>query len=638
MIIRKIISWFLVFTTFFGYSFSFAKTYREADYVGYKEVTRDMEKYRGAFSEVKDCRGVPTLFVNGGAYPSVAYMTYFEQFNEYEDFAKAGYKFFSVPILFSGRWINSSADTPAFKKGIFDKKGEPDFSLFDESIKKILDVCPDAYIFPRVNISMPVWWENENPDEVNIKEDGTACRESMYSQKWRDDASKMLTKFVDYVNNSEYASHIVGYQIAGGNTEEWFHFDSNAGYCKNAEKGFNEFLKKYYPDIDFSGLPDIEKLKNPSAFHNDKKLALFLEYASFAIADAITFFASVVKERTGDNVVVGTFYGYSLEVTNPLYGTHALKVLLNDKNIDFICSPCSYIGSRKPTADWTEMFPADSVRLHGKMCFQECDIRTNLTTFLSEKDIDLDPQKRYVASIWKGPETKEESLANIRKAFCRQLIKGNALWWFDMWGGWFADSEIMQEMAQYKKIYTESLNDINRKGKAEVAVFVDESAYKYMTDSSLRNAVYNQREALGIMGTPYDMYDVFDFQNVCGNYKAVIFMSPVKTERMKKAVEICKENKIPYIISTKLKKDFSVKELRSFCEENKVKIYCETNDIVYINDNYAAIYAVSDGEKTIHLDKEKEIQKIIPEEKEKTVSDTIKITMQKGEIILFRTK
>lgn len=207
-----------------------------------------------------------------------------------------------------------------------------------------------------------------------------------------------------------------------------------------------------------------------------------------------------------------------------------------------------------------------------------------------------------------------------------------------MWGGWFADSEIMQEMSQYKKIYTESLNDINRKGKAEVAVFVDESAYKYMTDSSLRNAVYNQREALGIMGTPYDMYDVFDFQNVCGNYKAVIFMSPVKTERMKKAVEICKENKIPYIISTKLKKDFSVKELRSFCEENKVKIYCESNDIVYINDNYAAVYAVSDGEKIIHLDAEKEIQKIIPEEKEKTVSDTIKITMQKGEIILFRTK
>ena len=638
MIIRKIISLFLALTTFLGYSFTFGKIYNEVQYDGYTEVTRSMEKYRGIFSEIKDCGGIPSLYVNGEVFPSVAYMTYFEQFNDYQNFTDAGYRFFSVPILFSGRWINASADTPPFKKGIFDVKGSPDFSLFDESIEKILAVCPDAYIFPRVNISMPVWWENENPDEVNIKEDGTVCRESMYSEKWRRDAAEMLKEFVDYVNSSKYAPHIAGYQIAGGNTEEWFHFDTNAGYCKNAEKGFNAFLEKYYPESDFRGLPDLKKLQKTGNYHNDEHLARFLEYASFAIADAITYFASVVKQETGDNVIVGTFYGYSLEVTTPLNGTHALKVLLDDKNIDFICSPCSYIGSRKPAADWTEMFPADSVRLHGKMCFQECDIRTNLTQLLYEKDPALDPGKRYISSIWQGPETKEESIANIRKTFCRQLIKGNSLWWFDMWGGWFSDSEIMSEMKQYKEIYAESLTDTNRKGKSDIAVFVDESAYKYMTDCSLRNAIYNQREALGLMGTPYDIYDVFDFESVYKNYKAVIFMSSAKTQNMKKALSLCRENSIPYIMSTGVKKDFSVKELRAFCEANSVKIYCETDDIVYINENYVSVYAVSDGEKTIHLDREKEITKIIPKEKETTVSDTIKIKMKKGESVLFRTK
>lgn len=638
MLIKKIISLFLIITTFFGYTFSFGKTYNEAQHGGYAEVAKDMSKYTGISSEVKDCGGVPTLYVNGKVFPSVAYMTYFEKFNEYRSFADAGYSFFSVPVLFAGRWINAAADTPSFKKGIFDTKNAPDFSLFDIAIEKVLAECPDAYIFPRVNISMPEWWEKENPDDVNIKDDGTSCRESMYSSKWRSDAAEMLKEFIAYVNSSEYASHIVGYQIAGGNTEEWFHFDTDAGFCKNAEKGFNSFLEKYYPDSSFSGLPDISKLKKSQNYHNDEHLALFLEYASFAIADAITYFASVVKEETGGNVVVGTFYGYSLEVTTPLNGTHALKILLDDKNIDFICSPCSYIGTRDSDSDWTEMYPADSVRLHGKMCFQECDIRTNLTELIYEKDIALDPNKIYTSAIWKGPETKEESIANIRKAFCRQLIKGNALWWFDMWGGWFADSEIMNEMKLYRDIYTESLTVSDRKSKADVAVFVDESAYKYMTDCSLRNAVYNQRKALGLMGTPYDIYDVFDFDKVCDNYKAVIFMSSAKTQRMKSAVSLCKEKDISYIMSTAAKEDFSVKELRAFCEKNGVRIYCETDDIVYINNNYVSVHAVTDGEKIIHLGSEKDITKIIPEEKESYVSDTIKITMHKGETVLFRTK
>ncbi|MCQ2471227.1 MAG: hypothetical protein MJ147_04225 [Clostridia bacterium] len=638
MFIKKIICLFLSFTTLFGYSFNFRKTYKEADYEPHMEVTRNMEKFKGIFSEVKDCGGIPALYINGKVYPSVAYMTYFEQFNNYKNFADAGYNFFSVPVLFSGRWINSTANTPPFKKGIFDDKNSPDFSLFDESIERILKECPDAYIFPRVNISMPLWWEQENPDEVNIKSDGTSCRESMYSEKWLSDAEKMLREFVKYVNNSKYAPHIVGYQIAGGNTEEWFHFDMNAGCCKNAENGYKKFLQKYYSDFDFCGLPDISKLNQKADYHNDENLARFLEYASFAIADAICGFASAVKEETGGNVVVGTFYGYSLEVQSPLHGTHALKVLLNDKNIDFICSPCSYIGVRNSDADWTEMYPADSVRLHGKMCFQECDIRTNLTTFICEKDPALDPEKVYTASIWKGPETEEESIENLRKAFCRQLIKGNALWWFDMWGGWFDSENIMAEMTLYKKIYEESLSLTQRKGKSELAVFVDESAYKYMTDNSHRNAIYNQRKELGLMGAPYDVYDLSDFSEVYENYKAVIFMSDTKTDYMKTAISICKENKIPYIMSTAVKEKFSVKELRAFCESNGIKIYCESNDIVYVNDNFVAIHAVSDGEKIIYLDDEKEISQIIPQKKETVISDKITVKMSRGETILFSTK
>ncbi len=635
MLIQKIISIFLVIVTFLGHVFTFQKPLSETDYqVSTKEVMRNMEKYAGIHSEIKDCGGVPTLYINGEPHAAVAYMTYLEKFNEYDDFAAAGYKFFSVPVLFSGRWISITDGLTPFKKGIFDVKGAPDFSLFDEAVEKILAACPDAYIIPRVNISMPLWWEKENPDELNMK-DGVPCRESFYSEKWLNDASDFLRQFTQYTNSCKYAPHIVGYQIAGGNTEEWFHFDMNGGYGECAKPAFKAFLEKYYPETEYKGLPDLTLLNKKEDYFNDEYLSRYIEFANFKIAEAISHFAQIVKEETGDNVVVGTFYGYTLEVTNPLQGNHALNYILKDKNIDFICSPNSYIGVRASDKDWTEMYPADSIRLHGKMCFQECDVRTHLTRVLSEKDPSTDPYGLLEAPVWHPRESKYQAVNDIRKSFARQLIKGNALWWFDMWGGWYADEDIMNEMATYRTIYEQSIKDTDRTSVAEVAVFVDESAYKYLTDGSLRNIFHSRREELGLMGTPYDMYDVYDFEAVCGKYKAVILLSNAKTEYMEKALSICKENGIPYIMTSSLKEKFTVNELRAFCKTNGVHVYCETDDIIYVNRNYVCIYAVTAGEKTISLNSERNVSELLGGTYQ-TTADTFTLEMQKGETRIFR--
>ena len=635
MLIQRIISFFLAVATFLGYIFTFQKPLPETDYeISTNEVARNMEKYAGIHSEIKDCGGVPTLYINGEAHSAVAYMTYLEKFNEYGDFAAAGYKFFSVPVLFSGRWISITDGLTPFKKGIFDVKGSPDFSLFDEAVEKILEECPDAYIIPRVNVSMPLWWEKENPDELNYK-DGVPCRESFYSQKWRDDASQFLREFTQYANSCKYASHIAGYQIAGGNTEEWFHFDMNGGYGECAKPAFKAFLEEYYPETEYKGLPDLSLLDKKEDYFNDEYLSRYIEFANLKVAQAISHFAQIVKEETGNNVVVGTFYGYTLEVTNSLQGNHALNYILKDPNINFICSPNSYIGTRSPDLDWTEMYPADSVRLHGKMCFQECDIRTHLTRVLSEKDPSTDPNGLLEAPVWHPRNSKFQAINEIRKSFARQLIKGNALWWFDMWGGWYADEDIMSEMAEYKSIYEQSIADSDRSSKAEVAVFVDESAYKYLTDGSLRNIFHSQRSEFGLMGTPYDIYDVYDFEAVFADYKAVILLSNAKTVYMEKARNLCKENGVPFIMTSSIKENFTVNELRAFCEANGVHVYCETDDIIYVNENYICIYAVSEGEKTLSLGRERTVTELLGGAYSNT-ADTVTVDLQKGETRLFR--
>lgn len=584
-------------------------------------------------SEIRNHGGVPALYINDKPFPAVAYMTYLEKFNRYHDFAAAGYKLFSVPVLFSGRWISITDGLTPFKKGIFDKKNNPDFSLFDEAVERILDACPKAYIIPRVNISMPLWWEEENPDSLNIK-DGAPCRESFYSQKWRNDVSEFLREFLRYTSTCKYTSHIAGYQLAGGNTEEWFHFDMNGGYGECAKESFKAFLGDYYPQVAYTGLPDLSLLNKDEICFNDEYLSLYIEFANFRVAEAISHFARIVKEETENRLVVGTFYGYTLEVTNPLQGNHALNYILKDKNIDFICSPNSYIGIRSADADWTEMYPADSVRLHGKMCFQECDIRTHLTLPLSEKDPSTDPKGLLSAPVWQPRESKRQAINEIRKAFARQLIKGNALWWFDMWGGWYNDADIMAEMKLYKTIYEKSLKHNTVGSSAQISVFVDECAYKYLTDCPIRGLFHAQRKELGAMGTPYHIYDVNDFQSVYKSYKAVILLSSAKTVNMENARSLCIKNNIPYIATSPEKGNFTTNDLKAFCKANGVHLYCETDDIIYVNENYIFIYAISDGEKQLKLTEKKNITQLLGGSYT-GYSDTIATKMKKGDSILF---
>ena len=575
--------------------------------------------------------GVPTLFVNGKPFPAAAYMTYLAERNDYAPFAAAGYRLFSVPVLFAGRWINSAVENRPFHRGVFDEKGAPDFSALDDSVRRVLAACPDACIFPRLNCSMPLWWIGENPGCT----DGTGQRELLFCREYRETAAGMLRGVIAHINGSDYASHIVGYQLAGGNTEEWFHFDLNGGYCRNAERRFDEYLEKQSPGCGFSGLPDLSPLRQEGPYHRDDHLARYVAFANRAVAETVCFLCAAAKEATGGRLVVGTFYGYSLEVSAPLWGTHALRTVLECGDVDFICSPNSYVGTRDPGADWTEMYPADSARLHGKLCMQECDVRTHLTRPLSECAPEYDREKRYAAPIWQALPDRRRSADMLRKTFCRQLIKGNGFWWFDMWGGWYRDPVLMDALRRMREVYVDSLSKQERGGAAELAVFADESAYRQMTDCGLRNAACDQRTALGRMGAPYDMYDVFDFEATYRRYKAALFVSACPTERMRRALALCRESRLPFLAVSEEKQQYSSAELRAFCRESGVHVWCDTDDIVYVSKSFLAVCAVTEGVKRIDLGGERSYRELLTENGARGRAARLELSLREHETRLF---
>ena len=95
--------------------------------------------------------------------------------------------------------------------GIFDHGIH--FEVFDREVRRILDVCPDAMIFPRINCSLTREWEDAHPDELC----DTVRRYCFASDAWAKETERLLTDFIRYVQASDYTDNIVGYQIAGGN-------------------------------------------------------------------------------------------------------------------------------------------------------------------------------------------------------------------------------------------------------------------------------------------------------------------------------------------------------------------------------------------------------------------------------------
>ena len=524
-------------------------------------------------SEIIQKNGHPQLCINGEIQDGLAYITYLTENARYTDFAQAGYRLFSVPVFFGFNHLNEYSGLDVFKKGLFDSS-EPDFSTFDRDIRQILDARPDAYIFPRVNVSLSRDWELRNPDELCDRySDGTQGRASFASDKWAEEVKRELRSFITHINESDYRSHVVGYQVAGGNTEEWLPFDQRTGISgKRAEEKFVRYVEE-------RGIEASEPA--------------FYRFYSELVAERIIEFSSLIKSLTDRRLMVGTFYGYTLSCPYRSYGHHALRKILESDDVDFICSPVCYSNERTAGRDHPYMLPPASVKHHGKLYFSENDTRTHLSRAVNG-------MPHYNAPIWFGPD-REASCEIIKMHAARALINGHAAWWFDMWGGWFADETYMALLKDVRALFEKNAT-LSVGGVAQTAVFVDEEAYALISDTSVTNNVcYRIREALGKMGAPYDIYLSADAPSVIGRYKAVISLVPTETELSRHVGELAERHGCAMLEITNANYGVTPSELREFLRSAGAWVYCERDAVIYANERFLFLHTAEDGEYTLAL-------------------------------------
>lgn len=592
-------------------------------------------------SEIRQIDGKAQLFIDGAAECAMAYTTYFEERSCCADFAKLGYRLFFVNASFTALPINSAfTGFSPFRVGVFEDKNNPDYSEFECEIYRILKAAPDAVIIPRIYVSMPKWWVNAHLDECVLTAEG-GYRETLFSASYRKDGARLLEHFIAHVMASDYADSIGGWQICGGQTQEWFHHDLCGSLSEAAKIPYMQWLKERYGDSEGT-LPNKEDFIYRKEGENSNENAIrYSLFCNEEVAKSVDHFANVIKEKTGRSQIVGTFYGYSFESCETvLLGSHALRCLIDSPNVDFFSSPNAYHGNRAFGIDWVDMIPVDSVKLHGKLCFIECDVRTHLTSAIQDVRPGEYADHLYRtgegATVWVGPPTVELSREALRKCFAHQITNGAAIWWFDMWGGWYDDPILMKELLDMKRIYDNGLTRKGRSPSREVVFFADERGYARLFSASTQLSGINKtRLAMGNTGVPYDIYMVEDAERVLGNYKAAVFPMPTASEVGRKAMELCKKMNIPYLCATADNCVITPDMLMELYKKGGLHLYAKGNDIVYLGNGYIGLHSATGGRKRLSLPERQSVATVFGADFTAQVTDTIEFDLTKNATALF---
>jgi len=496
-------------------------------------VTVKQQESKPVVARIGPHNGAPTLFIDDQPDSAMVYMTYHPDAKYFRQFGEHGVHLYSFPSTCSRHTWQGFARQAWLAPG-----DNFDFSQVDEQILRILESDPDAYVFPRVYVNSPDWWDELHPDQLVLYDDGEGepklfhetenkpCP-SWASDVWRKDTAFALTKYIQHIRSAPYASRVIGYHVASGTTEEWMYWGANEGkycdYSKPTLEAFRKWLRRKYETadrlraawgsddmaFDTAEIPRYAKrvatehgiFRDPVAARDVIDFQLFL---SDLTAETINYFAHVVKKATNDEQLFGTFYGYVLQLFGQRQqnaGHLAPRTVWQCPDIDFLTSPTSYAFRGLGDGYSHFMSLTDSVKLHGKMWFDENDIRTWLTGGPTGQ--------------WGKTDTYEETLAMQQREFANVICNACGQWWFDMGGGWYDDPRILEDIGQMKAVADQTV-DWDRDPASQIAFIVDPQSLAYLkTDDQLSAlSMLHQLPQLGRCGAPFAYYTLDDIPDI----------------------------------------------------------------------------------------------------------------------------
>ena len=266
------------------------------------------------------------------------------------------------------------------------------------------------------------------------------------------------------------------------------------------------------------------------------------------------------------------------------------------------------------------MAAINSVQLHGKLWLTENDTRTSITTLLKDRSTGIAPSGQYESGVWLGPEDMDTSVSFLWKNTARMLANGYGGWWFDMWGGWFSDPELLYVLEKTQNLHKNFPPSFGEKMKPQVGVVVDEElSFWDPTYGQLTENILSNRYPLGKTGNSYDLFLRTDLNSMpTSQYKLVWLMGLLRLNSEEensikkwtnqgitvlwtdgKGTSIYSPDGDLIFMEGKLK--WTAPELRKLWKSSGVHMYIETDDVFYIGRNWMGIHTIDGGERTINF-------------------------------------
>ena len=432
-------------------------------------------------------------------------------------------------------------------------KDKYDFSDVEKVLWRWVSMKPEGNIIVWLEIDSYPEWPIENPGGVMMNEKGEKAIGTHHFyrydssppnvEKFREDASKMIAAYVQYVEKTIPGRRIIGYLIGGGQDAQLYYWhppdtsldDPNmwSDYSPAARSAWKKWLRaRYGNDItrmnkawqtklrsfEQADPPPAKALAGATLFHDPDREQQEIDW-KFFIAEGrsslINHFAEVIKKASSRKVIVGACSGeggWRRELCSS-------SQILKNANIDFLFHQVCYHRRNPPGVGGINGILA-SHQLNGKFFIADMDHSTYLV------DIGKLPAKRsygdtlYQISTMYGVVTNIEGLrAMWRREFGLLWANGAGASIDHMQGvkfPWaYMDKPIIDELAFLRSTAATFLPTSPFSPTADVAVIYDEEAVHYLNSGLKKyHRLWSdaQQIALNKSGVPWRWYYAADLR------------------------------------------------------------------------------------------------------------------------------
>lgn len=450
--------------------------------------------------------GRPTFFVNGEPFTWGGYASYFNiSPAAKQEFADSGACLFHLLCAPGRHYHNVSA--PTWLGG-----GRWSFGEVDQWAAAVLQANPDAKLIVRLALGMPPFWFDRHPDsEAHIQtQDGkilpwqetSSQVATIASDTWRREQAIALRRLIRYIASRPWASQVIGFNLGGGTTEEWFAWACNdnlltevayfSDYSPDSQRAFSSWCARQ--DLPWRNIPPVSARKRAGHeyFGEDASGRQAFAYNRFAneqTARSLCYFARVVKQATQGRSLTGAFFGYVVLLTGEARqsnsGQFGLRIALDSPDIDYISGvPQHLLRQLVHTGYAGQPTAVDSVLAHGKQYVDDND----LFSWLHEG---------HWHTTYGDPDPRYAAIEMHRRWMAAEAVRGNPWEWFSLSPTWHHDTTLMREYGLEARLQRQSLS-LDRTPVEEVAFVVDDHSFASLTPTA--HAHYAHQLLLGALG------------------------------------------------------------------------------------------------------------------------------------------